>query len=162
MGDRVGQFRPVQRVEMEFIDAVGLQGTDLFGGDDGGDHAAGFHFVLDAFEELAEPVGDADAGDGGELDDLGVVGDRHDARDDGGGDAGSQSEVEEAQDGGVVEEVVGDGAGGAGVELALEVVQVGERAGGGGVDLLIPLIDSCPAGLLCPILPKITFVSPYR
>ena len=102
----------------------------LLGGDRGGNQMRRRRIVLEAFEAARQPCRHAGAGTDGKARDLLEVVDRHDARRDRHPDAGRARALEKAQVVRVVEAELGDDAIGAGVDLGLEVVDVGRRASG--------------------------------
>ena len=51
-GDRVGQVRPVEGIEVELVHAVRLQRPALLGGDGGGDQFPGFGILVEPVEEI--------------------------------------------------------------------------------------------------------------
>ena len=55
MGDGVGQLRAVESVEVEFVDAIGLQDAHLFGCHNAGDYAAMIRIVFGPVEHVAKP-----------------------------------------------------------------------------------------------------------
>ena len=114
---------------MEMADAGRVQHAALFRGHGGGHQPAGRRIVVQALEQLAHPGRQRGPAGGAELDHPAVIGHRQDAGLDGNRDAGGPGAVHESQVGAGVEKELGDGAAGAGVDLALEVVQVGRRAG---------------------------------
>ncbi len=57
MGNGVSQIRAVERVEMELVDALGVQLTALLGRDRGSYQIAGLRIVVESFEKTAHPIG---------------------------------------------------------------------------------------------------------
>src|SRR5688572_6699509 len=88
-----------------------------------------FGILLEALEALGKPAGNRSPAFGGEPRDLLERMDRLDSRHDGGGNAGGARTIDEAKVAVVVEEHLRDGTCRAGVELALEVVDVGRPVG---------------------------------
>ena len=84
--------------------------------------------LVQPLEQVVHPRGNRRAAHGREPADRGEVGHRHDPGHDLGVDPGRRRLVAEAEEGFGGEEELGDRAVGAGVELALEVVEVGGRA----------------------------------
>ena len=61
MADGVGQFRPVQCVEMEMADAAGIKLPAEFTGDRCSDQLASSRKLVEAFEEPIQPFGNGSA-----------------------------------------------------------------------------------------------------
>src|SRR5688572_30017998 len=124
VADRVGQLRTIQRIEMELLDAVALQGVHLLDGHRRGDQLARFGIVLEPVEAVLQPVRDRGAAALGELRDLRETRDGQDARHDGRVDAARRATIAKAQEQiGVVEELR-DGARSAGVDLAFQIAEI--------------------------------------
>src|SRR5688572_17059031 len=58
MADGVSEFRAVQRVEMELVDAMALQGVHLLDGHRGGNELARLGVVFQPVETMLQPRGD--------------------------------------------------------------------------------------------------------
>ena len=97
----------------------------LVAGHGGGDHAAGFDVVVEALEQAGEPGRYLGAAQACHLQYALEVRHRHDARHHRHVDAGRRRLVAEAQEVVGLEEELGDAAVSAGIDLALEVLQVG-------------------------------------
>src|SRR6185437_5284835 len=65
VAQREGQVRAVERVEMELVDALGMQAAAEVAGDRGGDHAACLDVVVEAVEHVGEPRRDLRAAQAG-------------------------------------------------------------------------------------------------
>ena len=80
MADGIDEVGAVQRVEVKLGDALIDQAEHLLGGDGGGHQIARLLIVIEALETVAEPVGNACAGPGGEAGALLEIVDWNDAR----------------------------------------------------------------------------------
>ena len=129
MAGREGQVGAIERVEMELVDAFALQAAAEVAGHGGGDHAAGLDVVVEALEHLGQPGRHLGAAQAGHPGDALEVRHRHDAGHDRHVDAGRRGVVAEAQEIVGLEEELGDAAVGAGIDLALEVVEIGLGVG---------------------------------
>src|SRR4051794_20055105 len=129
------QLGAVQRVEVEPRQALGREAPALLDRDARGQHRVELGAVLHALEQGGEPGRDRGAAGGGEAADLGEAVDRHDAGHELGRDARDLERVAEAEDAVGIEAVLADEAGRPGVDLALQVLEVGERAAGLGMHL---------------------------
>jgi hypothetical protein len=105
----------VDQAPAERGDDVGTEPADAVGIVTVGGHA------------LGQPARDLGAASLGKPPQLGEVRDRHDPGHDRHLDAGSAGLVDKAEIGVGVVEILGDGTVGAGIDLGLEVAQVGER-----------------------------------
>ncbi len=110
---------------MEVADPAGVKLAAQFGGDGRGDQLARGGKLVEPFEQIVEPVRDGRAAHLGEAAGLGDVGHRQDAGHDLDVDAGRGDLVAEAEEAIGREEELGDRAVGAGIDLALEIVEVG-------------------------------------
>src|SRR5689334_10963687 len=124
VADRIGEFRAVQRVEVELLDAVTLQGVHLLDGHGGRDQLARVGVVLEAVEAMLEPLGDRGAATLGELGDLRKARDRQDSRHDGRVDTARRATIAEAQERVRVIEELRDRPRGTRVDLAFQISQV--------------------------------------
>ncbi len=95
------------------------------------------HVVPEIFQPPAHPARNLRTAGSGEAGEPAVVGDGHDAGDDGYFDAESAAGVDEGEIGIGIVEVLGDGGIRAGIDLALEVIEVLPRPRRLGVDLRI-------------------------
>src|SRR5690242_12217227 len=125
VAQRERQVRAVQRIEMELVDALGIQAAAEIPRDRCGDHAASLDVVVEAVEHVGQPTRHLGAAQAGHLLDALEVRDRHDARHDRHVDAGLRRGLAEAQEVVALEEELGDAAVGAGIDLALQVLEVG-------------------------------------
>src|SRR5437870_4388696 len=129
MADRVAELGPVEGVEMKVADAAGVELTAQFGGDGRGDQLPSGGQIVEPFEEMAEPGGNVGPAIGGHALDPGEIGDGHDAGHDLDVQASGRNLVLEAKEAIRSEEELRDRAIGAGVDLALEIVEVGPAIG---------------------------------
>src|SRR6185436_3765123 len=77
VAQRERQVRAVQRIEMELVDALGMQAPTEVAGDRGGDHAARLDVVVEPVEHGGEPARNLRPAQAGHLEDALEVGDRH-------------------------------------------------------------------------------------
>ncbi len=122
---RRGKIGPVQRIEMELVDAFIAQASAKIARHGGGDHAPRLDVLLEAVEQAGEPCRHLGAAQAGHLGYSLEVRDRHDARHDRRVHPRRRGAIAEAQEIVGVEEELGDAAVGAGIDLALEILQVG-------------------------------------
>src|SRR5579862_3198593 len=115
----------VERVEMEFVDPALAQPATLQCGDIDRDRRAGFRIILEPLEAQREPFRNGRAAHRGEFLHLRKIGDRQDAGDDRNIDSGGARAIEQAEEGAVIEEELRDGTAGAGIDLALQIVEIG-------------------------------------
>ena len=97
--------------------------------DCGGDHAARLDVVIEPLEHLGQPGRHLGLAEGGNLGDALEVRHRHDAGYDRHVNASRGRVVAEAQEVVGIEEELGDAAVGAGIDLALQVFEVGLGVG---------------------------------
>src|SRR6185312_15016640 len=117
VAQREGQVRAIERIEMELVDALGMQAAAEVARDRGGDHAARLDVVVEAGEHVGQPRWHLRAAQPGHLLDTLEVRDRHDTRHDRHVDAGLRRGLAEAQEVVGLEEELGDAAIGAGIDL---------------------------------------------
>jgi hypothetical protein len=127
----------IEGVEVELLDALGNQAPRLLGGDARGDQSLLLGMVVQAFEQIGEPVRHAGAAAFAEAPDLDEVvhgknADRERRR-----DPGRDHAIAQAQHRIGIEAVLRDRAVGAGIDLAPEVVEVGLGARGLGMRLRV-------------------------
>ncbi|KAG7666547.1 hypothetical protein KSW81_002826 [Nannochloris sp. 'desiccata'] len=127
---RVGQLRPVEGVEVELLDVLGIEAAAEFGGDGGGHVLAGAGEHVEPFHQFDQPVRHVRAALRRQLAGARKVGDGQDAGHDRLGDSRRRRAVAEAEEAFRREEELGDRPVRAGIELALEVVDLGLRAFG--------------------------------
>src|SRR5688572_10858703 len=125
MADRVAELGPVEGEEVEVANAARIELRAHLGSDGGGDELARRRLVVEPLEQPVHPAGDGGAAGGGELARLGDIRHRQYAGDDLGVDAERRGDVAEAEEGVGREEELGDRPVCAGVELSLQIVEVG-------------------------------------
>src|SRR5579864_2926776 len=123
--DGVAQLRPIEGVEMEVTDAAGIELAAQLGGDGGSDQLACRRKVVQPLEKAVQPFGYAGAAGFREAAGLGDVRDRKDPGHDLDVHSGVGHCILEAQEAVGREEELRDRAVGAGVDLALQIVEVG-------------------------------------
>ncbi len=67
MTDGVSQIGAIECVKVEILDAAGVQHPALFGGDAGGNQFSGFRVIIQALEQVCQPVRYIGAAQGGEF-----------------------------------------------------------------------------------------------
>src|SRR3982751_641419 len=137
MTDRIAELRPVQSVEMEVTDAARVELPAQLGGDGGSDQLTGSGQIVEAFEQLVEPIRDGRAALPRELARLGDVRHRQDSRYELDVDARGGRLILEPEERIRREEELGDCPVSAGIDLALEIVEVSLAAGRVRMDLWI-------------------------
>src|SRR3546814_2822509 len=118
-------FRSVQRVDVKLLDAAAQEVAAELNGDGDRHGEAHLAVLLEVGEEVDQPVRQGRLAALRHLARALEVHDRQDAGDDRRLDARRPRAVDEAQVGVGVEEELGDGAARAGIDLALQVVEVG-------------------------------------
>src|SRR5688572_9906788 len=98
MADGVGELGTVQRVEMELIHAMFLQGMDLLDGHRRGDELARLRVLFEPVETMFQPLRNGSATALGEACDLGEARDGQDARHQRRGDSLGRAGVAETQE----------------------------------------------------------------
>ncbi len=114
---------------MEVTDSACVELAAQFGRDRGRDQLAGGWQVVETLEQIVQPVRDSGAARFGEAPRLGDIRNGEDAGNDLDADAGRGRIVAKAQEAVGGEEELSDGAVRAGVDLALEIVEIGGLVG---------------------------------
>jgi len=115
---------------MKFTDTFFLQALYEFDRDIRGNHLPRFGIVIEPVELGVQPVRHCGTAGRGKTQQRGEIGNRQNARNNRRGDAGCRCEITEAQVLVGIEKELRDRAVRAGVELALEIIEIGERVFG--------------------------------
>src|SRR6266853_1221091 len=130
MANGVGQFRAIQRIEMEFLDAVFAQALDLFDRHVRGDHPPRLRIVIQSIEALAQPCRHGRTATIGKAQQLWKTRNRPNARYEPRANPRGGTSIAIPQKYVCLEEKLGDCTAGTSVHLAFQVLQVRIDAAG--------------------------------
>ena len=125
MADGVAQLGTIESIEVELANVAGVKPPAQFSRHGGGNQLPRGGAFIEPPEQGLQPPWDGRATQAAHPLHAGKAHDRHDAGDDLGSDARSGRLVAKAEEALGFEEELGDRAGGPGVELALEIVEIG-------------------------------------